>query len=783
MISMENSKSLSQYLLPVGLVFGFIFTYFEVALVAASQPRWEKLLSPIGAAAIGIYITLLMVGLFCLIVGVWSIATLNRLARSLETPIWLRWPIVIGLILIVAWVYLYSSWQDVLTGPWAQLIFATGFAQIVLLLLAPRREQGFGWSEISLMLAIFLYPRIVHEVRSLTSVPVAYRGATVVGFIAILALAFVSYHSGGEWLKYWFLNLRRRMGSFRIWMAAFLWLTPLFYRLWVGAEAYILYANVRFAVLLIALWVSAYLTCSESDHLVSRVTLGLNFAVLILLSTITGSLLLAVDYPFSLSWSEGNRFYDYSLVFGQGLYNYPGHILNPYSSPGRYGLWGALFLFSDLPIQIHRLWNIILQVVPVLLFAGAITRQVKPVMVRYGFFLWIGLFLIVLAPLHPPFILASLIVAVFAFNESPVVRTLSLIVASLYASFSRFTWIFSPVALGVLIDLLLYYPKRQGTLIRRLFPTIVLAALPLLAGLFPTVKVYRSVVQGVSMANSQPLLWYRLLPNSTLGPGVLFLALWITGPVLILLAWWMSQVWKLDWIQKAAIVAVLVGFFSVGLIISTKIGGGGDLHNLDMYLMTLIVIVTLAVSQRESEVRWPFWAVGLVILLLLTAAYPFTPLSSNASYNPWLDLPKDTAVSKTLSAIRTEVKDAAKNGDVLFIDQRQLLTFGYLPAVPFVPEYEKKYMMDQAMGNNGRYFKEYYKDLAKKRFTLIVTEPLRSKLRSEMGGVFSEENDAWVTWVSNPTLCFYEPIYLSRETDVELLVPRANPVGCEQYLK
>jgi hypothetical protein len=245
----------------------------------------------------------------------------------------------------------------------------------------------------------------------------------------------------------------------------------------------------------------------------------------------------------------------------------------------------------------------------------------------------------------------------------------------------------------------------------------------------------------------------------------------------------MSQVWKLDWIQTTAIVVVLVSFFTVGLVISTKIGGGGDLHNLDMYLVTLIVIVTLALSQHQAEIRWPAWAVGLVVLILLMPAYPFTPLSSNATYNPWLDLPKRMAITKTLSTIRTEVQDAAKMGDVLFMDQRQLLTFGYLPAVPFVPEYEKKYMMDQAMGNNGRYFKDYYKDLANKRFTLIVTEPLRSKLRSEMGGVFSEENDAWVTWVSNPTLCFYEPIYLSRETDVELLVPRANPVGCEGYLK
>ncbi len=780
---MENTRKSSQYLIPIGLIFGFIFAYFEIALVAASQPRWEKLLSPIGAAAIGIYLLILIMGLLCLTLGVWSAAALNRLARSLETPIWLRRLIVIGLTLIVAWVYLYSSWQDAVPGPWVQLIFATGFAQIVLLLLAPRREQSFGWSELSLTLAVFLYPRIVHEVRSLTSVPLAYRGAAAGGFVFILTLALVLYHPIGEWLKSKFLNLRERLGRIGIWVAASFWLTPLLYRYLVGAEIYILYANIRFAVLLGALWIAAYLTCSESDRLVSWETLGLNFGVLILVSAITGSLLLVIDYPFSLSWSEGNRFYDYSLVFGQALYNYSGPILNPYSSPGRYGLWGALFLFSGLPIQLHRLWNIVLQVAPVLLFAGAITRQVKPVALRYGTFLWIALFLIILAPLHPPFILASLLVAAFAFHESLVKRGLSLILASIYASFSRFTWIFAPVALGLLIDLLLYYPKRQGTWIRRLFPTIVLVVLPLVAGLLPTLKVYLSVVQGVSMANSQPLLWYRLLPNSTLGPGVLFLALWITGPVLILLAWWMSHVRELEWIQKMAIMVVLTGFFNVGLIISTKIGGGGDLHNLDMYLITLILIVALALSRYHPQTGWPFWAVDLVTLLLLTPAYPFTPLSSNAAYNPWLDLPKNATITKTLSAIHTEVKDAAKMGDVLFMDERQLLTFGYIPAVPFIPEYEKKYMMDQAMGNNGLYFKDYYKDLANNRFTLIVTEPLRSKLRSEMGGAFSEENDAWVTWVSNPTLCFYEPVYLSRETDVELLVPRENPVGCEEYLK
>ena len=118
----------------------------------------------------------------------------------------------------------------------------------------------------------------------------------------------------------------------------------------------------------------------------------------------------------------------------------------------------------------------------------------------------------------------------------------------------------------------------------------------------------------------------------------------------------------------------------------------------------------------------------------------------------------------------------------MFMDHRQLLTFGYIPAVPFVPDYEKKYMMDQAMGNNAQYFQTYYHDLAQKRFAVIVTEPLRTKRREELGGPFSEENDAWVLWVSNPTLCFYEPLYIEPDVNVELLVPKQNPVGCEEYL-
>jgi hypothetical protein len=117
---------------------------------------------------------------------------------------------------------------------------------------------------------------------------------------------------------------------------------------------------------------------------------------------------------------------------------------------------------------------------------------------------------------------------------------------------------------------------------------------------------------------------------------------------------------------------------------------------------------------------------------------------------------------------------------VLMVDQRQLLTFNYVNRIRFVPDYEKKYMMDQAMGNNAAYFRNYYQDLANKRFSLIVTEVLRLR---RTAGAFSDENNDWVDWVSKPTLCFYQPLVTYDNINVQLLVPRQDISHCQTYLK
>jgi hypothetical protein len=774
-------------LMSLGLAGMMIGVWSEISILWTVKQNWAQLFSLRGTVAISLYLGLLLLGLCFLIIGLWRTETLNRLTRSWNIPSAARWILGVGLLVVFTYIYLFSVWQLILSQPWIQLLFAMSFAQIILFIVAPQCEQRFGWSEVALTLGFFIYPRVIQEMRALFVDATVYRAATLAGFVTVLSLIFALYSTFGEKLRLALVAWRERLGPVRFGIAALLCLTPIFHRYLVGPETYVVYDDIRFAILMLAVWGAAYLGLTGSARLVSPESLGLSLGVLSFTSFLAFSSLLIINYPFSLSWSEGNRFYDYSLVFGQSLYNYKGHIVNPYVAPGRYGLWGILFLWQGLPIGVHRLWDLILQTVPVLIFATLLTRKLTPPTLRYGVLLWITLFLTMLAPLHPPFVIASTIAVLFAFDRSLVKRGISLAVASYYAGVSRWTWAFAPTAIGILIELMLYYPKRTGPFWRRILPLIVLASISLAAGLIPSKDQYLAVAQGDSTASGQALLWYRLLPNNTLGPGVLFLALMYTLPLLIILAWWMiSRRSQFDWIQKLAIWGALTGFFVIGLVISTKIGGGGDLHNLDMFLITLLVVIVLwlmSLDINSAQMRWPTWIVGLGLYLIFWVTYPFTPLSPSSNYNPFLELPKENDVAKVLSTTQNEVAKYAKSGEVLFMDQRQLLVFGYIPAIPFIPEYEKKYMMDQAMANNAAYFQPYYHDLAKRRFALIVTEPLKTRRREDLGGPFSEENDDWVLWVSNPTLCFYEPIYVSTDVNVELLVPKQNPVGCEEYLK
>ena len=276
------------------------------------------------------------------------------------------------------------------------------------------------------------------------------------------------------------------------------------------------------------------------------------------------------------------------------------------------------------------------------------------------------------------------------------------------------------------------------------------------------------------MSLSQPLLWYRLFPSATYSTGVLLGITIATGSLVLLIAGLiLARKWHLTSLQLLMISIALIGTFVVGSVVSTKIGGGNNLHNFDMYFITLVIVIMIYLDQGNTPSgAWPIWT---RLLLVITILIPVFHALQEVSI---LDLPSQDIIEKSLQRIQRKVVRAADGGEVLFMDQRELLTFGYIENIDLIPEYEKKYMMDKAMAANEGYFGDLYEDLKNHRFEMIVSEPLHISYKNESDG-FGEENNAWVKFVSEPILCYYKPDVTIKQVNIQLLVPREGYVDCD----
>jgi len=517
------------------------------------------------------------------------------------------------------------------------------------------------------------------------------------------------------------------------------------------------------------------------------------------------------SYPFSLGWSEGNRLWDYSVLFRRDIYDVPPDKYIPVLLDiGRKITGGIPFLIPGISIAGVRLWLALLLVIPYILVGlAAFYSSLEK---RYWLFaaLWAFMFL-KQGPIHSPLVFCAFAVALI-WNKPLWLASIVVALTGYAAQASRITWLFAPALWIGMLEL-----AGASLRDRKLLPSHWVRAIALgLSGAFGGFLLPRIVgtlsgasgagvtVSDVELAVTiQPLLWYRLLPNSTYGAGILLGLLAAVGPLVVVLLYlsvtrrWMLNIW-----QKLAIILPLSAFLFVGLVASTKIGGGGDLHNMDMFLIG--ALFTAAIAWNNGGQQWVRQGNEMPLLIKLTLASLIVipalgPLQEMRSYNFGEDLsrlvtltdtknaksldllPSRAIVETSLETIRNEVAIAKSQGEVLFIDQRQLLTFGYIRDVPFVPEYEKKFLMNEALSSNLKYFEPYYADLAAHRFSLIITEPLRTPIK-DRSYQFGEENNAWVKWVANPTLCYYEPKQTLKEVSVQLLVPKQGTVDCSKEL-
>ncbi len=549
-----------------------------------------------------------------------------------------------------------------------------------------------------------------------------------------------------------------------------------------------------------------------------------NFLVTLILTasafSIAASLKFVTDYPFSLGWSEGNRLWDYSIMFGRDRYDYPADKeIFVLLEQGRQFVGGIPFLFNGISIKGARAWGSLLTVWPYLLL-GLVSfrpafREKKLWMILA---LWTYLFL-KQGPIHPPLIFSATLTAL-AWGSSLWFSIPLLVLAGYFANISRYTWIFAPAIWIFLLEFSGASLDKNGKLgmntrLRAvtlfcfgLFGSILL---PILIQWFQTGQLTGNIAEGLSLSpggvqeqvTRQALLWYRLFPNPTYGIGIIFGLLLAAGPLAYFLFYLArDKRWKMNVLQVLAILLPLLAFLGVGLVVSAKIGGGGDLHNMDMLLIGLYFSMMIAWVKGgrdwlETINSGPGWVKLLIVISLVIPA--LGPLQEMRSYDlgekaSWLVVltdapnekslemyPSQDVIDNSLDSIQTEVDLARVQGEILFLDQRQLLTFGFITDVPLVPDYDKKVLIERALASERSYFDGFYKDLQEDRFSLIVTQSLStSKKGSEYE--FGEENDAWVKWISRPLLCYYEIKQTLAEVNVQLLVPRQDAVDCSKKL-
>ena len=497
-----------------------------------------------------------------------------------------------------------------------------------------------------------------------------------------------------------------------------------------------------------------------------------------------------VDFPFPLSWSEGNRLWDYSVAFASSRYLNP--TIQPiftFISSGRQFLWALAFLVPNASIWGVRLWDAVTWILfPLLLgFSLVFRRKAGPAdwLWKIGFVFWVFLFLSQ-GPIYATLLVSAILVVIGVRQRRLGLSLILVLLAGYYANLSRWTWTYAPgLWAGMLALLDEVDPGFRKDQWKQLVRPVSLGLAGYLGGQFmpqlvtwiqgnPTGAAVSVLIDPSRGLNRQPLLWDRLFPNPTYAPGILLGTLWATLPVVIVLLWlaWKGA-WKFNRWQALGMVVPSLAFLGVRLVASSKIGGGSNLHNLDMFWVALVLVAGWAwkdlVYACTHAGLTRTWGVVLVSLALIS------PAMYAVQYGTPLVLPPEVKIQAALDSIRQNVAQAQQHGEVLFLDDRQLLTFGEVTNVPLVVEYEKKYLMDQAMAANADYFKQFNQDLAAHRFVMIITEPLALTYKS-IENNFNEENNAYVHWVTAPLMCYYQPKITFEEVSTQILVPRSTPL-------
>lgn len=607
----------------------------------------------------------------------------------------------------------------------------------------------------------------------------------VLGILFVLAAVGIvlSYTKAGEKLWDWFDVIGQNATAAR-WFGILLTTIGLFgfaFVTWISAfrRMWSSESGPRFLVLffisLAGMW-GVKLLRRQTPWLVALIGVVLFQSVLQLLLVYMPRV---TSYPFAMGWSETSRFYFPSLFLAEHVYGreYPWPILHP----TLHLLLAPPYLF-DAPLWFHRFWQVAIRYVLVAAMVPPLLMrlQIRDTAARWLVALWMFLFLF-MGPVY--FHLAiPVIILLLGFSVQDERRTwVAVLLASIWCGWSRVNWYPMPGMIAAVLYLM-ETPVAGKSLWRYLHRPALWFVIGTLTA-FASQRIYIAL-SGIPSSElfytslTSDLLWDRLWPNSSYALGIL------PGALLASLPAWMAMYIVIrarndDWhtVRLFLVFAALAVLFTGGIIVSLKIGGGANLHNMDAYFTMLLIVFSYLVFARykpESNnniqpVPLPWF---VVVLLILMPAWAYLQFNlGTRTYNA-------NKTQAVLAELQRYVDDVnARGGEILFITQRQLISMHMLKGVTLVPEYEREDLMEMAMGNNILYLDQFQDDMENQRFALIVVDPLNYKILSKDRS-FSEENNVWVRRVMKHILCNYREDAVFPADEIALYVPQTGARRC-----
>ena len=484
-------------------------------------------------------------------------------------------------------------------------------------------------------------------------------------------------------------------------------------------------------------------------------------------------------YPFAMGWSETSRFYWPSLFVGRLVFGAP--VAWPILHPTLHFLLIPPYLF-DAPLWFHRFWQVAVRFLLVGLIAPALISRLNIPSrgLRWLAGTWIFLCLFTL-PLYLHLAVPVFIILWGFSAHSERSTWFWLVIASIWAGLSRLNWYPVPGMLAAALYFLEVPSENKG------WKYLLKPALWCLVGTalaFGSMQIYIALSGIPNPADfytslSSTKLWDRLWPNDSYSLGVLPGSLLFSAPFgLVLLAAWRRagiNTRKISSLAWVLLLTELLVLFAGGLLVSTKIGGGADIHNMDAYAVLLIVITAyLLFGTRGRDVArnvsTPPWAI-LALLVIIPAWFSVQGTAQFWQYDP-------ATSQSTLAALQKQVdKVNAQGGQMLFITQRQLISMHMLTGIKLVQEYEREELMEMAMAQNDSYLQRFRTDLENHRFAAIVVDPLRFNLVGEQDAM-GAENNAWTHAVVKKVLCNYQQAAIFPADRIAIYVPQVGTQKC-----